>query len=287
MTFDAKAVGVMVASPSDAAEERAVVRQVLAEWNDLNALNERIVLLPLMWESHSAPILAGRPQQIINDTILIHADIVVGILKGKIGSPTGKARSGTLEEIQEHHKLGKPVMVYFASEVTSIDARQRKEVERFKAWAMKEGLIGTFSSAEDFKRKLERQIPLILASPYSGNLPARDKGNGKGTGRRPSFAEAVRRSGPILSKRSRDLLDRMSRSDDGRLTVRRTMSEASYLVSGKPVLRARDLATMQDFDNAVKELVVTGLARCESNEINQAVYSVITPGSDRGADGGR
>lgn len=274
MTFDAKAVGVMIASPGDASEERAAVRDILADWNDLNALNERIVLLPLMWESHSAPILAGRPQQIINDTILVHADIVVGIIKGKIGSPTGKARSGTLEEIQEHHKLGKPVMVYFASGVTWADPKERKEVERFKAWAMKEGLIGTFSSIEDFRRKLERQIPIILASPYTGGLLARADGKGGSTSRRPSFAEAVRRSAPSLSKPARELLDRMAESADGRLTIRRTMTQTDYLIDRERIGRARDLRTVESYDNAVKELVVTGLARCESNEIDEAVYSV-------------
>src|ERR1039458_1446912 len=115
MAYDAKVVEIIIASPSDVADERQIVRDVIAEWNAVYARDRTVVLLPVGWETHSSPELGGRPQQIINDRLLAHADVLVGIFWTRVGSPTGKAISGSIEEIEEHHRQGKPVMLYFSN----------------------------------------------------------------------------------------------------------------------------------------------------------------------------
>jgi hypothetical protein len=79
VTYDAKVIEIKIVSPSDVSEERKIVREVIAEWNALNGSERSIVLLPIGWETHTSPELAGRPQQIINDRLLKHADLLVGI----------------------------------------------------------------------------------------------------------------------------------------------------------------------------------------------------------------
>ena len=165
MSYDAKVLEVMIASPSDVVREREVVRSVVFEWNDVHSRIQKMVLLPVGWDTHSSPDLAGRPQQIINDRILEKADIVVGIFWTRIGSPTGKSSSGSVEEIQRHHAAKKPVMLYFSDAPVvpgSYDATQFDELLKFKEWAKTQGLVSTFSDPESFRQDFHRHLQITL-----------------------------------------------------------------------------------------------------------------------------
>jgi hypothetical protein len=165
MGYDAKALEVMIASPSDVIREREVVRSVLWEWNDIHSRSQKMVLLPVGWDTHSAPDLGGRPQQIINEKLLDKADIVVGIFWTKIGSPTGMATSGSVEEIQRHHRAKKPVMLYFSEMPVvpgSYDVAQFDMLLKFKEWARSQGLVSGFSDPEGFRQEFRRHLQIIL-----------------------------------------------------------------------------------------------------------------------------
>src|ERR1700744_352816 len=135
MGYLANVIEILVASPSDVLSERKVFRDVITEWNVVYSRDRGAVLLPLAWETHTAPELGNRPQQIINDRLLLHADILVGIFWARIGSPTGKAASGTIEEIEEHRKKGKPVMLYFSDApvvLNRVDQVQYNQLTNFR-----------------------------------------------------------------------------------------------------------------------------------------------------------
>lgn len=134
MAFDAKGIEIIIASPKDVAEERQIVRDIIGEWNAIHARDRSVVLLPLAWETHSSPELSDRPQQLINDRLLAHADILVGIFWTRVGTPTGKAISGSIEEIQEHLRQGKPVMLYFSNVPITPD-----KVDRFVRGLLRQG----------------------------------------------------------------------------------------------------------------------------------------------------
>jgi len=115
MSFDAKVFKVMIASPSDIIKEREIIREVLSKWNAANSELRGIVLLPVGWETHSTPEMGDHPQKIINKQILKECDLLVGVFWTRIGTSTGDYPSGTVEEIEEHIKTGKPAMIYFSS----------------------------------------------------------------------------------------------------------------------------------------------------------------------------
>ena len=60
------------------------------------------MLLPVGWETHATPAMGDRPQAIINKQILAGCDLLVAVFWTRLGSPTGAAASGTVEEIEEH-----------------------------------------------------------------------------------------------------------------------------------------------------------------------------------------
>lgn len=62
MSYEAKVFRVLIASPSDVVDEREIAVKTIQEWNDLNSAERQIVLLPLRWETHTAPEYGKRPQ---------------------------------------------------------------------------------------------------------------------------------------------------------------------------------------------------------------------------------
>ncbi|HEX8866652.1 MAG TPA: hypothetical protein VF821_13435, partial [Lentzea sp.] len=114
MAYDARVFQILIASPGDVPEERDIVTEVIHEWNQLNSRERSIVLLPLRWETHSAPELNERPQSVINRQVVDHCDMAVGVFWTRLGTPTDVADSGTAEEIQRVGESGKPVMLYFS-----------------------------------------------------------------------------------------------------------------------------------------------------------------------------
>jgi hypothetical protein len=73
----------LIASPSDVKEERDLIVRLTQEWNDLNSFSHRVALLPLRWETHTAPGYGTRPEEVINRAIVDECDLVVDGNRGR------------------------------------------------------------------------------------------------------------------------------------------------------------------------------------------------------------
>jgi hypothetical protein len=161
MAYRAVVCNVMIASPSDVEKEREIAREVIWNWNYLHSGRTKIVLMPVGWETHSAPAMGERPQAIINKQVLEPCDLLIGIFWTRLGTPTGQEASGTVEEIKEHRANGKPAMLYFSSARVhrdSGDTAQDEQVKQFKQKCEAEGLVWSYDGPTDFKEKLERHL---------------------------------------------------------------------------------------------------------------------------------
>lgn len=178
MAYDSRVYRVLIASPSDVEEEREIAVRVIQEWNDLYSFARKITLLPLRWETHTAPEYGTRPQEVINRAIVDHCDLLVGIFWTRIGSPTGVADSGTLEEIQRVGNSAKPVMLYFSRipiDPDSIDVGQNERLKQFKANTYPKGLVESYKSLIEFRDKFSKQLELkvrdLQSADASGQVP--------------------------------------------------------------------------------------------------------------------
>ena len=163
MSYDARVFNVMIASPSDVASEREIVREVIYEWNAVHSEDRNIVLLPVGWESHSSPEMGARPQEIINEQTVDRCDLLVGIFGTRIGTDTGEYSSGTVEEIEGHIALGKPVMLYFSKQLGDSDAFDRDQyakLEELRKHYESRGLYEIYDDNTDFKDKFSRQLQI-------------------------------------------------------------------------------------------------------------------------------
>jgi nucleoside 2-deoxyribosyltransferase len=175
MSFNAKVFKILIASPGDVNEEREAIPEVIARWNNTNAESNEVVLLPVKWETHAAPLLGDRAQGVINSQIVTSCDMVIGVFWTRLGSPTGVSESGTAEEIEWFIQNGKPVMVYFSSRAldpTKLDIDQYKALKEFEKKMQKLGLTGSYTSITDFTEKLLNQISVNVRLLLSGTPAA-------------------------------------------------------------------------------------------------------------------
>ncbi len=160
----AELLNILIASPSDVAEERDVVEKVILDWNASHLASMGVMLHAIRWESHAYPASGDRPQAIIDKQIVESGDILIGIFGYKLGTPTGTAQSGTIEEIEEFRKVGKYVALYFstADVPRSADRNQLEALEAYKKERQKDTLYFEFEDASGLRAHLTRHLPKIV-----------------------------------------------------------------------------------------------------------------------------
>lgn len=161
MAYNALVCNVMIASPSDVRVDRDIARTVIWNWNYLHSDRTRIVLIPVGWETHSAPAMGDRPQAIINKQVLDGCDLLIGIFWTRLGTPTGEEASGTVEEINRHVQRGKPAMLYFSLAPVpqdSVDSEEYERLKEFREDCKTKGLIDTYETQDQFKDKLTSHL---------------------------------------------------------------------------------------------------------------------------------
>lgn len=170
MSYRAAVLKVMIASPTDVHEECSIAREVIYEWNTVNSERDKVVLLPVGWETHATPALGDRPQELVNRQVLRGCDLLVAIFWTRIGTSTGVAESGTVEEITEHLAANKPAMLYFSTAQTaplSIDQHQFRELSRFKESIRQRGLVQDYATPSDFRDTFRRQLTQTIHDRFS------------------------------------------------------------------------------------------------------------------------
>ena len=161
MPFRAQTYRVLIASPSDLAEEREAATDAINEWNAEHSATESVVLLPVRWETHARPTAGVRPQQAINEQLVAQSDLLVGLFWTRFGSDTGVAESGTVEEIDQFVAARKPALLYFSRRLvdpSKLDLDQHQKLRAFKEETYQTALVGDFSTVDELRRTVLRDL---------------------------------------------------------------------------------------------------------------------------------
>lgn len=180
---------ILVASPGDVAEERAAIRDVLQDWNVLHAARG-LYLEPVLWETHAHPAMGERAQAVINEQLAQECDVLIGIFWSRLGTPTGVAQSGTVEEVQQFQASGRPVLLYFSEAPVPperLDADQLARVQEFRA--QYPGLYWTYRTVAELRTQLFRHLTLHfddVVPPHAAApaAPERERAHELGLSRR-------------------------------------------------------------------------------------------------------
>jgi hypothetical protein len=155
-------ISIFVASPADVSAERNALERVVEEVNLIleSYASKRLELV--RWETHAHPAAGNDPQDVINKQLGEDYDVFIGIFWSRIGTPTPRAASGSVEEFEaalERHRKSPgsiEIMVYFKDEAippSQIDPEQLRSIQEFKSQLTSLGILFfAFKNLEEFSR---------------------------------------------------------------------------------------------------------------------------------------
>lgn len=254
----------LVASPGDCAVERKIISEVISLWNAVHSLDRAAIVEPVLWESHARPAMGDRPQQLINDQLLARCDLLIGAFWTRLGTPTGKAESGTAEEIEHFRSANKPVMLYFSSMPVapdSLDPEQYRALVDYRTNLQRAGLYSQYDSHAEFREQLDRHlggamVQLLSSIPRTENLEepspkpksSREQQKAAIEQIRDSFAEFMRRlSAEWEAERDSEPLS----TDDGKYILSRAQGDVLHF---RTMFVTDNSGVSNTLDQALKDL---------------------------------
>ena len=162
--FPANVYKIMIGAPSDIEEEVSIAMNIIHHWNDINAEKQKTVLLPLHWSISSYPAIGMHPQKAINKQVVSKSDLLICIFGAKLGTPTNDYASGSVEEIEEHLKAGKPVMIFFKNSLnlSEVDIDQVSQLQEFKKAIRQKALYTDYNNTDEFEKILSDKLSLCV-----------------------------------------------------------------------------------------------------------------------------
>ena len=280
MSYEAEVFNVMIASPGDVKAERAQVREVIHEWNAVHSKSRKIVLLPIGWETHSAPEMGSGPQEIINRQILEKCDLLIGVFWTRVGTATTQYASGTVEEIEKHVDGGRPAMLYFSNQpaaLDTVDHEQYKLLTEFKKTCRQRSLYEGYEDLSDFRNKFARQLQITINEndifKVEGALGGKELSSGHSTL-------------PNLSYEARSLLKEASKDSHGTIMHIRYIGGTDIQTNGRNLIDSSERRDVAKWESALAELLKFELviARGSKGEVFEVTNLGFSLADTLGAD---
>lgn len=258
--YKATVIETFIATPGDVEKEREIIRNVITEWNRINSKSRGIVLKDLGWENDVySSFSASRPQESINEQILGHSDLLIGVFWTRIGTSTGGYISGSVEEITKHIMEDKPVLLFFSSmpiKPESLDQTQYSKLLEFKNECAKKGLYNEYNTAEEFTECFRNQLGLLM-------------------NKEPKILELIENNENSindnehkvqLSKKSAQLLKEISQDANGHLVAIMTLRGYQVQTNNKNFGGDRtEVRKNAEINSIIEELESCGLIKANQN----------------------
>lgn len=158
VTYSATAYRLLVSAPGDVpGQDIEAVIAAVNRWNAIYGQQFGVVVVPTHWGQHSAAEHGGRPQASLNEQLVENADIVIALFWQRLGSPTGVAESGTVEEINEAHGAGAYVGILPCQRPfpASVDADQLQRLRAFLEESRASSLMLNYTDGADLSRHVD------------------------------------------------------------------------------------------------------------------------------------
>lgn len=152
---------VLVSCPGDVVRLLPVVEDALNDFNKHYADSHMIELCMRHWSSDMYPRSGGKPQDLINEVVLPRCDAAIAIFWCKLGTPTDRYESGTVEEIEQMLDSGRQVFVYFSKEPVPYEVAKGgidSRIDEFKNRYRDRGVYWEFSDGNELTHLLSRHL---------------------------------------------------------------------------------------------------------------------------------
>lgn len=155
-------IRVFLASPDDVRDERDILSENIDDFNAENSESMRVRFDLIDWKRHISPGVGEDAQAVINEQVAGKYDIFIGILWNRIGTPTKRSGSGTIEEFRlakaryDKDPNSMKLMLYFRTSppisMDDFDVEQYKLVQEFRKEAGEAGVFYfEFSDPDSFR----------------------------------------------------------------------------------------------------------------------------------------
>jgi len=168
--YQANVYKLMIGAPSDIKDEIQIASRVINRWNNLHSESKQCILLPLHWSFSSYPSSGSHPQKILNKQLVQKSDLMLCFFGSKLGTATDTEISGTVEEINEHLRSGKDVMVFFRRQIdaSKVDIEQLKKLKEFKQDIQDKVLWEEYNNEHDLESALFDKLCLYGNDKFKG-----------------------------------------------------------------------------------------------------------------------
>lgn len=221
--------------------------------------------------------MGERAQAIIIRQLLVDADLPIAVFWTRIGTPTGQALSGTVEEIEEHLRAGRPAMLYFSTAPVApdtLDPEQYRLLREFRDSCRQRGLVEEYDSIEQFREKFSRQLAQAVIRHFppealpSGQLETAAVG--------PTLSRDERELLAGLSTEARELLGEAAKDRNGTVLVTETMGGMSVETNERDFVERGNARSEARWRRVVQALVQRGVL--EQRDNNGEVLSITDEG---------
>jgi hypothetical protein len=207
------------------------------------------------------------------------AHFLIGIFGNRLGTPTGAAPSGTIEEIEEIRKSGRHVSLYFSNAPVprDVDRTQLDALEDYRRSLQQRGLYSSFASVDELRRLVTQHLPKIVdevrAIMNSGNATV-DPRKPTSVAQQPmkQVPTTVRRlvtglpTNDDLNPKEIELLWTASKSSDGQIYHSLTLDGEGIRANERHFLLGADARTASEWLSALRCLEDRGFIESLSDD---------------------
>lgn len=156
-----------ISCPSDIATELDSIRLIIDEINKTTGKQGGYILQTLNWDVDTYTAIGEDAQDVINSQIENEFDILIGILWQKLGTPTKRDKSGTVEEINRTiEDSNKHFLIYFntkAENLNEINLIELQKINDFKKELSSKGVLyKEFNSITEFETKFRINLTSLI-----------------------------------------------------------------------------------------------------------------------------
>ena len=168
--YQANVYKIMIGAPSDIQEEIQIACQVINRWNNIHSETTKCILLPLHWSFSSYPSSGMHPQKMLDKQLVEKSDLMLCFFGAKLGTATDTEISGTVEEINEHLRAGKKVMVFFRKQIDSskLDVEQFQKLKEYKKTIQDKVIWVEYNNEQDLEPTLLDKLCLFVNDNWKG-----------------------------------------------------------------------------------------------------------------------
>jgi len=148
----------LVSAPGDVpVDDVDCVFGAVNRWNVIYGEQLGAVVVPTHWKLHSTAEHGDRPQSALNTQLVETADILVALFWHRLGSATGEAESGTVEEIETAHANGSYVGILRCTRAypQTVDPEQLQRLQAFYGDLESRSLMLDYDREADLGRHVD------------------------------------------------------------------------------------------------------------------------------------